>query len=102
MLEILPFVCFILALPDWSQSLLLDTDASYTGIGGTNVLTRRELLAVVTFLQHFTPYLLGNPFTIKTNYGALAWLQKFKEPEGQVACWVQKLQEYQLLLRQTS
>jgi len=113
----------ILALPDWSQSFLLDTDASDTGIGAVlsqvqdgkehviayasrsltkaernYCVTRRELLAVVTFLQHFRPYLLGNPFTIRTDHGALAWLQKFKEPEGQVARWVQKLQEYQFTI----
>ena len=109
----------VLALPDWSQPFLLDTDASDTGIGAVlsqvqegkecviayasrsltksernYCVTRRELLAVVTFLQHFRPYLLGAPFTIRTDHGALSWINKFKEPEGQIARWVQKLQEY--------
>ena len=106
----------VFALPDWSQPFLLDTDASDTGIGGVlsqvqdgrerviayasrsltkaernYCVTRRELLAVVTFLQHFRPYLLGAPFTVRTDHGALAWIQKFKEPEGQIARWVQNL-----------
>jgi len=35
-------------------------------------VTWRELLAVITFLQQFRPYLLGAPFTIQTDHGALA------------------------------
>ena len=38
---------------------------------------------------------LEAPFTVRTDHGALAWIQKFKEPKGQIARWVQKLQEYQ-------
>ena len=100
-----------MALPDWSRPFLLDTDASDTGIGavlsqlhpdGTEhvisyasriltksernyCVTRKELLAVVYFLQHFRHYLLGASFTLQTDHGALTWLQKFKEPKGQVA-----------------
>lgn len=109
----------ILALPDWSKPFVLDTDASDTGVGavlsqvhegnefvvayGSRTLTKsernycatkKELLAVVVFLEHFRPYLLGKPFTIRTDHGALIWLQSFKQPEGQIARWLQKLQEY--------
>ena len=68
-----------LAMPNWSQPFIIDTDASDVGIGavlsqvdqestehvityGSHVLskaehnycvTHKELLAVVTFLQHF-------------------------------------------------
>ena len=109
----------ILALPDWSKPFTLDTDASDTGVGavlsqsnggdetvvayGSRTLskserhycaTKKELLAVVVFLEHFRPYLLGRPFTIRTDHGALTWLQTFKQPEGQIARWLQKLQEY--------
>lgn len=61
-------------------------------------VTRRELLAVVIFLQHFRPYLLKAPFTIHTDHGALTWVQNFKEPEGQIARWLQRLQEYQFTI----
>ena len=53
---------------------------------------------MVTFFQHFRPYLLGAPFTIRTDHGALSWIHKFKEPEGQIAQWVQKLQEYEFTI----
>ena len=82
----------ILALPDWSKPLVLDTDESDTGIGvvlsqmhgneecvvaymqvqdskakRNYCVTKKELLTVVTFLEHFRPYLLGAPFMILTN-----------------------------------
>ena len=108
----------ILALSDWSKPFVLDTDASNMGVGavlfqlngcnetvvayGSRTLskseqnycaTKKELLAVVEFLEHFRPYLLGRPITICTDHGALKWLQIFKQPEGQMDCWLQKLQE---------
>ena len=103
----------ILALPDWPKPFVLDTDASDMGVGavlsqvngcnetvvayGSRTLsksernyyaTKKELLAVVVFLEHFRPYLLGRPITIRTDH------QTFKQPEGQMARWLQKLQEY--------
>lgn len=84
----------VLALPNWSNCklFLLDIDVSETGIGAmlsqvqgdrsecviayasrllskhecNYCVTRKELLAVVTFLQHFRPYLIGllSPFIL--------------------------------------
>ena len=114
----------ILTLPNWSRPFILDTDASDTGIGAvlsqlqengsecvvayaSRVLskqernycvTRRELLAVVAFLQHFRQYLLGTPFTIRTDHSALTWLQNFKQPEGQLARWLEQLQEFEFTI----
>ena len=110
----------VLAYPDYSKPFTLDTDASATGIGGvlsqqdsdgrerviayaSRVLskpernycvTRRELLAVVYFAQQFKPYLLGRRFTLWTDHGSLTWLKNFKEPEGQLARWLERLQEF--------
>ena len=110
----------ILSFPDYSREFILDTDASDTGIGcvlsqihedgaehviayGSRVLskpernycvTRHELLAVVYFTQHFWPYLLGRHFVLRSDHGSLMWLHNFKEPEGQLARWLQKLEEY--------
>ena len=110
----------ILAFPDHSRHFMLDTDASDTGIGailsqvqddgGEAVIayasrslsrqeqrycvTRRELLAVVEFIHHFRHYLLGVHFTLRTDHGSLVWIQNFKEPEGQLARWLERLQEY--------
>ena len=110
----------VLVFPDFTKPFLLDTDASNTGIGGVlsqldeegkehviafasrilskserrYCVTRRELLAVVVFTEQFRPYLLGREFTLRTDHGSLSWLQSFKEPEGQLARWLEKLQEY--------
>ena len=110
----------ILAFPDYTQQFTLDTDASDTGIGAVlsqvqpdgserviayasrlltkperrYCVTRRELLAVVTFIHHFRPHLLGQRFSLRTDHGSLTWLANFKEPEGQLARWLERLQEY--------
>ena len=111
----------ILGYPSTEEEdvFLLDTDASNCHIGavlsqrqggeekviayGSKVLsksernycvTRRELLAVVHFIRQYRHYLLGRKFELRTDHGALAWLFKFKEPEGQVARWLEALSEY--------
>ena len=45
-------------------------------------------------LETFRPYLLGAPFVLRTHHNALVWLMNFKEPEGQVARWLETLAEY--------
>ena len=110
----------ILAFPDFSCTFLLDTDASDHGIGavlsqvaadgGERVIayasrvlskpecnycvTRRELLAVVVFAEHIRQYLLGRQFSLRTDHQSISWLQNFKEPRGQLARWLERLQEY--------
>ena len=56
--------------------------------------TRRELLAVVFFVQHSRHYLLGQEFLVRTDHGVLKWLFNFKEPEGQVARWLEQLSAF--------
>lgn len=62
-------------------------------------VTRRELLAVVAALQHFHHYLYGWLFTIWTDHALLTWLQNFKEPEGQLACWLEQIQDYEFTIQ---
>ena len=112
-----------LAFPNLSEKagpFILDTDASDFGIGavlqqvGTDGLehviayasrvltkpernyctTRKEMLALITFLRQFRHYLLGRHFIVRTDHQALKWLQTFREPEGQVARWQERLQEF--------
>ena len=53
-------------------------------------VTRRELLVMVNFVKHFRPYLLGRKFTLRTDHGALKWLQSFESSEGQMARWLER------------
>ncbi|XP_061754270.1 uncharacterized protein LOC133551511 isoform X2 [Nerophis ophidion] len=109
----------ILGYPLDKGDMILDTDASDVGIGavlsqvqqgvervlayGSRKLskteqnyctTRRELLAVVDFTSHFRQYLLGRRFTVRTDHSSLRWLTRMKEPEGQLARWLERLGEY--------
>ena len=45
-------------------------------------------------MHHFRPFRLGNRFVLGTDHGSLTWLSNFKQPEGQMARWIEKLQEY--------
>ncbi|KAJ8381238.1 hypothetical protein SKAU_G00020160 [Synaphobranchus kaupii] len=107
----------VLAYPDAQRPFIVDTDASNTGVGavlsqededGERVVayysralrkakrnycvTRRELLAVVRALHHFRPYLQGSHFLLCTDHASLTWLLNLKDPEGQVARWLEQLQ----------
>ena len=109
----------ILAYPDPKKTFILDTDASGVGIGavlsqeqggrerviayGSRTLTkeerrycvtRRELLAVVYFTKLYRHYLYGQKFTVRTDHGALLWLTNFKDPQGQLARWLEVLGTY--------
>lgn len=57
-------------------------------------VTRRELLAVVDSLKSFRHYLLGRKFVIRTDHVSLKWLMSFKDLEGQLARWLERLQEF--------
>ena len=57
-------------------------------------VTRKELLAIIKAVKHFHHYLYVRSFVIHTDHSALRWLLNFREPEGQIARWIQKLQEY--------
>ncbi|KAJ8391411.1 hypothetical protein AAFF_G00090410 [Aldrovandia affinis] len=109
----------VLRPPDLSLPFVLDTDASNVGMGAVlsqvgpegeravayfshtfnkaernYCVTRRELLAVVKAVRHFRYYLCGLPFTIRTDHAALQWLMSFREPEGQVCRWLEKLADF--------
>jgi hypothetical protein len=106
----------ILAYPDPQCEFIVDTDASNYGIGavlsqvqdgqerviayGSRSLTkeerrycvtRKEMLAIVYFLKYFRHYLYGKKFLVRTDHGALRWLMNFKDPQGQVARWLETL-----------
>ena len=113
----------LLVYPKEGGGFVLDTDASDKAIGavlsqvqdgkervvayGSFVLstaqrnycvTRRELLAIVVFTKHFRHYLLGNKFKVRTDHNSLIWLMRFKNIEGQLARWIEELQNYDMEL----
>lgn len=113
----------VLTFPDFSKPFLLDTDASALAIGAVlskhqdgqehpvaftsrtlskserhYSATRRDLIAVLHFVQHFRPYLLGRPFEIRTDHNALIWLNSFKDPSAQVARWLETLADFDYIV----
>jgi hypothetical protein len=60
--------------------------------------TRRELLAVVTFILHFKPYLRGRKFLLRTDHGPLRWLHTTKKITGQSYRWTIFLHEYDFVI----
>ena len=115
----------ILTHPDFTREFILDTDASNLAIGAVlsqksddgkervvayasrtlskaerrYCVTRKELLSVVHFVRHFKPYLLGRKFIVRTDHSSLRWLLNFKNPEGQLARWMEQLSEYDMEIR---
>jgi len=56
--------------------------------------TRKELLAVVSFVKYFKHYLLGRHFFVRTDHTALQWLWKIPDPVGHRARWIGFLEEF--------
>ena len=109
----------ILAFPSMQEQFILYTDASLSAMGAVLAqvqdgkeraicyaskalsksqvnysATKRELLAVVHFTRHFKHYLLGRKFILRTDHSALRWLHNFKDPDGLVARWLEKLAQF--------
>ena len=65
-------------------------------------VTKRELLAVVTFCNLFRHYLLGAEFDLWTDYLALTWLHSFDDPTGLFARWIEQLSAFQYVIKHRS
>ncbi|GFT29869.1 retrovirus-related Pol polyprotein from transposon 297 [Trichonephila clavipes] len=114
----LPGTMYLLPKP-----FILDTDASNESVGAVlsqeidgqefvaywskclskpernYCVTRKELLAIVKAIEHFHHYLYGQKFLLRTDHASLTWLMNFRNTEGQVARWIQRLNEYYFDIR---
>ncbi|XP_021371063.1 uncharacterized protein LOC110461754 [Mizuhopecten yessoensis] len=113
----------VLAHPNFTKEFILDTDASNDAIGAVlsqivddverpvafasrtlteaergYCVTRKELLAVVYFTKYLRHYLYGRRFTVRIDHSSLRWLLNFKDPEGQMARWLQVLSSYEMTI----
>ena len=106
----------VLALPDFTQPFVIETDASLVGIGAVLMQNGRpiayyshglprskvpkssyeiELFAVVMSVQKWKHYLIHLPFTIRTDQISLKYLWEQKEIPSQFAKWMIKLMGFQ-------
>ncbi|CAC5365288.1 unnamed protein product [Mytilus coruscus] len=114
----------VLSHPDFSQTFILDTDASNRAIGGVlsqvidgekhviaygsrtlseierrYCVTRQKLLAVVHFVKHFRHFLYGRRFIIRTDHSSLLWLIRIKNPECQLARCLEVISSYGMVIK---
>ena len=113
----------VLAYPDVEKTFILDTDASKGAVGAVlsqvhdgverpvayysktlNIheqrycITRKEMVAVVYATRKFKAYLWGQSVKLRTDNAAVSFMLHLKEPEGQLARWVEELSAYDLQL----
>ena len=62
--------------------------------------TDGECFAVVSFVEHFRPYLVGVPFTLEIDHWSLKWLMTSgTQQNGRLVMWPLKLQKYDFTIR---
>ncbi|GBM61235.1 Retrovirus-related Pol polyprotein from transposon 297 [Araneus ventricosus] len=106
----------VLTCPRTDKEFILDTDSSNKGKGAVlsqkigneerviayfseslgkpernYCVTRKELLAIVKSIEHFYHYLYGRKFLLRTDHASLRCLLNFREPEDQIARWIQRI-----------
>lgn len=114
----IPVLCF----PNINQEMVLDTDASFSTIGGVlsqiqedgserviaygsrtlsehekgYCVTRKELLALRDYMLHFKHYLYGKKFLARTDHKALLFMSQTSKPlSSQFQTWIEDLSGFQ-------
>ena len=114
----------ILALPINDGKYILDTDASHNAIGAVlsqiqngeervlyyasktlsksqkqYCITRKELLAIYTFVMKFKHYLIGKQFVVRTDHQALKWMLNWDSPNTSQYCiWKAELEVFDMIV----
>ena len=111
----------VLALPVDDAQIVVDCDASDTGVGAvlsmilngeekpicyasrtysqqeTNwCITRREMLAMIYALKQFRQYCLGRNIIVRTDHAPLVTFQTTPSPSSQICRWLDLLAEYDI------
>ncbi len=113
----------VLALPDEHGDFVVDTDASAVTISGIlqqwqmidgkrklRVISygsrglraaernygppKQEMLAALTFLEQFRPFLSAKRFTLRCDNQALSWLKTYSTSSCMVARWITRLSSF--------
>ena len=114
----------VCALPDFSETFVLRTDASDTGLGAILIQDQgfgdqtigcasrklndaernystieKELLAVVWGIQKFSPYLYGREFVLQSDHLPLQHLDQMKNANSRLMRWAMQLQPYAFVFK---
>ena len=65
-------------------------------------ISEKEALAAVHALTTFRPLIWGQRVTVVTDHHALCWLRKIKDPNGRLARWALKLEEFDYQIKYKS
>jgi len=109
----------VLRLPNFSQGFVIECDASGIGLGAilsqqnqpvayfsealkgsslTLSTYEKEMLAIVKAIQKWRPYLLGKPFTIRTDQRSLKYLLEQRITTPAQARWLSKILGYDYVI----
>jgi hypothetical protein len=114
----------VLMLPDWSKPFLIETDASYTGLGAVLLqegakgmrpigfasrtllpaeknycVGELECLAVIYAINKFRQYVEMAEVVVETDHKALQSIMSLEHPSGRIYRWMLKLLFLRILIR---
>ena len=110
----------VMGHPDFRKEFILDVDASDYALGAelsqvedngqerpiffasrhlvkeerSYSATARETLAAVFGCEHFSHYLQGKKFKLRTDHNPLVWLRSMKNPKRPYSGWIVRLEQY--------